>query len=401
MNLQRPVGWDTTGLDYQLVGIAVQQLWIVGAWALLVAGGVGRITRGLAALAILLSGFVIVNGFYVWPKLLAAAMLLGAAALILTPAWLEIRRSRIGAPLVAALLALAMLSHGSSIFGIIPLAIIGLWRGVPSVRWLVTAAVTAAILYVPWDAYQKYGDPPGNRLTKWMLSGMIGPDSASLSHDLRVAYSRAGVGGALHDKVENFVTMIGGGPMLHGLNDAAAAVEAGHLTTAINDLRAIQYFNLLPTLGLLLIGLVVMAVARLCGRVEGPDWRCARACMTVVGIGAIAWALLLFGNGESRAVIHQGSYLLPILAFCGAVAGLRAIAPRLAIGLLAVNALLTLALMSPSFNPAPGTHYSAGAVVLCLVGLLGFAALALGQPPPLRWSLSRFARPPRRVPSGQ
>lgn len=106
---QRPFGWDRHGLHYQLLGVALQQLWIVGLYALLDAAGLGRITRALTLLAVLASDFAIVNGFYVWPKPLPAAMLLAAAALVVTPGWRDARRAYGGAALIAALCALAML----------------------------------------------------------------------------------------------------------------------------------------------------------------------------------------------------------------------------------------------------------------------------------------------------
>ena len=43
---QRPFGWDSTGLHYQVLGVILQQLWIVGLWALLLAARVGRRQRG-------------------------------------------------------------------------------------------------------------------------------------------------------------------------------------------------------------------------------------------------------------------------------------------------------------------------------------------------------------------
>ena len=117
---QRAFGWDHNGLNYQVLGVVLQQLWIVGLWALLVAARVGRVTRALAMLTVLVSDVAIVNGFFVWPKMLPTAMLLAAAALILTPLWSELRKRLLGAALIAALFALAMLGHGSSVFAILP-----------------------------------------------------------------------------------------------------------------------------------------------------------------------------------------------------------------------------------------------------------------------------------------
>ncbi len=176
---QRPFGWDASQLDYQMLGVVLQQLWIVGLWALLLAARVGRVTRGLAMVVVLVSDLAIVNGFFVWPKLLPAAMLLAVAALVLTPLWPTLRRSLWGAALVAALCAVAMLGHGSSVFGVIPLLAIAAWRGLPGWRWLGVALLVGIVMMGSWSAYQKYGDPPGNRLTKWSLAGVAGIDGRS------------------------------------------------------------------------------------------------------------------------------------------------------------------------------------------------------------------------------
>ena len=55
---------------YEALGVVLQQLWIIGMWALLIAARVSRRTRSLAIVAALVSDVAITNGFFVWPKLL-------------------------------------------------------------------------------------------------------------------------------------------------------------------------------------------------------------------------------------------------------------------------------------------------------------------------------------------
>ena len=306
-------------------------------------------------LTVLVSGLAIVNGFFVWPKLLPAAMLLAAAALVLTPLWPRLRRNLWAAGLIAALCALAMLGHGSSVFGIVAIAVIAAYRGLPSWRWVGVGLVVGIALMAPWSAYQKYADPPGNRLTKWTLAGVVAIDKRSTSEAILDAYGEAGIGGALHYKAENFATISGGAPALDALDNA---ISSGSLTEVVRAFRVVNFFYLLPSMGLLLLVPFAMAIARRRGRRNYAEWRFALTCFAVFAIGAIVWGLLIFGNTNDRTLIHIGTYLVPMLGICGAVVGLRATFPRFALYFVGLTALLSLALYAPSLDPPPGSAYS-------------------------------------------
>lgn len=377
---QRTFGWDGSGgLDYELLGVVVQQLWIVGLWALLLAARVGRVTRGLAIVAVLVSDVAIVNGFYVWPKLLPAAFVLAAAALVLTPLWEGLRRDLRAAALLAALLALALLAHGSSLFAILPLLAVAALRGLPTGRWVAVALVAGAVLMAPWLAYQHYGDPPADRLDKWMLAGVPQIDARSTGETIADSYRAAGFSGALHDKAENFVTIVGGGPAWKLGKQAVHEVGDGEFGNAVVVVRSALFLYLLPSLGLLLLAPLAMVAGRRRG-LDPREWRFALLCFGTVLLGCLLWGLLLFGNLPSRTVIHVGSLALPILAICGCVAGLRAVLPRFAVYYVAVASALSLALYVPALTPAPGSSWSPSALVLAAAALAAFASVALRAP---------------------
>jgi hypothetical protein len=369
---QRPFEWGSIELHYQVLGVVLQQLWIVGLWGLLVAARVGRITRGLTMFALLISDLTIVHGFYVWPKLLPAAMLLATAGLIVTPLWFRIRRDWRAAALVAALFSLAVLGHGSSVFGVLTLVIVAAIRGIPSWRWLGIAVLVGAVLLVPWSMYQKYGDPPGNRLTKWMIGGVVNVDRRSTSEAILDSYREVGFGGALHNKAENFAMMAGGG-------QAVEAVERGlngGLGGIVREARTINFFYLFPSLDLLLLAPFIMLAVRVRGRRNAAEWRFAVTCFVVALVGCLFWGLLMFGNVPSRTSIHIGSLAIPLLLFCGAVVGLRATFPRFAIWYVGLSALLTLTLYFPALDPSPGTSYSAFALIIAAISMIAFALVA-------------------------
>jgi hypothetical protein len=376
----RTFGWDHEGLHYEILGVVLQQLWIVGVWALLVAAKAGRVTRALAVLTVLVSDVAIVNGFFVWPKLLPAAMLLAIGALVLTPLWDEVRGRTMGAVLIAGLAGLAMLGHGSSVFGLIPLALLAAYRGLPSWRWLGIAVLVGALFVVPWSAYQKYGDPPGNRLTKWMIGGVIEIDERGTMESVIDSYREAGAGGAIENKVDSFATMTGFSSGARGFEKAAfEALVHGNLRELVLYWRFVAFFFLLPSLGLLLFGLAAMLARLRVGVRNAAEWTLAVRCLLVTAMGAVVWGIVMFG-GEEDTVIHAGSLAIPIFLTLAAAVGARSVFPRAGTCLLVVNAVLMLALSTPSIEPEPGTAYSGLNAIIAVLFFVGFCVVAFGMP---------------------
>jgi hypothetical protein len=374
---QRPFGWDASGLHYEVLGVLVQQLWILGLWALLCAAGLTPRTRGLVALAAIVSDVAIVHAFFVWPKLIAAAFLLAALALVLSTDWGRLRRRPATAALFAALCGLAFLAHGSSAFFILPLLVLAAWRGMPSPAWLGVATAVGVVLLAPWSAYQRYGDPPGDRLVKWQLGGSLEIDDRGALETIVDSYREVGPGRALERKWQNVTAMVGQGGAEEGVERAVDEVSAGNPGKAIEALRLPRFFSLLPFLGLLLVGPAAMAVARLRAPRDGPDWRFAVTGLGFCALACLVWALLMFGGVEAQTVIHQGSLAVPLLAICACVAGACAVGPRLGAGLVAANVLVVLLLYVPALTPPANSSYSPLYAVLAAVALGGIAALTL------------------------
>ncbi len=373
---QRPGNWGNVELHYQTLGVLLQQLWIIGAWALLIAGRVGRTTRVLVMLTLLTSGLVLVNGFFVWPKLLPAAMLLAAAALVATPQWREVRGGAWGAFLVGSLLALALLGHGGSAFMAIPLACLMLVRGFRDWRWLAVAGIVGLAFLIPWSAYQEYGDPPGDRVTKWMLAGDLSESDDTLTDSIIDGYGEIGLQGALDYKLENFETMTGRLFSNHQAIEELRWGFDGGVEAFVRSIRVVSFFFLLPSLGLLLIAPMAMAYSRIRRKARPEEWRFAAICLALTLAGCLAWGLLLFGSPDAVAINHIGSYAVPALALCGLVIGLRASFPRVAVGFVSVNALISLAVYAPAFDPAPGSSYS---IVLCACAFVSLVLFVLAS----------------------
>ncbi len=376
---QRPFGWDDAGLHYQVLGVVVQQLWIVGMWALLCAARIRPLARGLTMLALMVSDVAILHGFFVWPKLIAAAFLLAALSMVLSEEWPRLRRDPYAAALFAALCALAMLAHGASAFGLIPLLILGALRGLPSWRWLGIAALVGIVLLAPWSAYQRFADPPGDRLLKWQLGGSLAIDDRGALETIADGYGEAGFDGTLANKWGNVTKLVGQQDVEAAFREASDEIDEGHFGRAIVALRLPRFFDLLPLLGLLLVAPVAMLFARARGRPDGPEWRFSLACFAFCGLACAIWALLMFGDPDSSTLLHVGTMAVPPLAACGCVVGAYAVYPRLAAALVGLNALLVLALYVPALSPPPGTSYSPIAALLAAAALAGFGLVALRQ----------------------
>ena len=185
----------------------------------------------------------------------------------------------------------------------------------------------------PWSAYQKYGDPPGNRLIKWTLAGVVEIDDRGTGETIVDAYGEAGLGGTLHNKARE----------LRRRSSAAArwpnTSKRRRRRGGDGDFEAagprpsatIFFFYLLPSLGLLLLAPLAMLAARRRRRPQPGRMELRADLLRASSRSApSSGALLLFGNGVDRTVIHQGSYLLPLLGLVGGVVGLRAVFPRFA-----------------------------------------------------------------------
>jgi hypothetical protein len=374
---ERPFGWDDVGLNYHVLGIVIQQLWIFGLWALLCAARLTPRSRGLVALAAIVSDVAIVHAFFVWPKLIAAAFLLAALALVLSEDWERLRRQPLAAVLFAALCGLAMLAHGSSAFFVLPLLALAAWRGMPSPAWLGTALAVGVVLLAPWSAYQRYADPPGDRLIKWQLAGSLEIDDRGALETLADSYRDEGLGGTLGNKWGNVTQIVGQGEVESALRRAVDEAGEGNPGKAIAALRLPRFYSLLPFLGLLLIGPLAMAVARFRGRPRGPDWSFAVLGLGFCALACLVWVVLMFGPPYAETLIHQGSLAVPILALCACVAGACAVDRRLGVGLVAANVALVLALYIPDLAPAPGSSYSPLAGLLAAAALAGIGLLTL------------------------
>lgn len=318
-------------LGYTVASVMLQSLWIVSAWLLLAAFGIHRRALALTLVVCLFSGFVFLNSFFVWPKLFAATYVIGLFVLLFTSKFQLMRRSRRGSILAGVLLALGLLAHGASAFAVLGAACMMLLfhRRMPIAN-IALLVGTAVVVYAPWICYQKFSDPPGNRLMKWHLAGVEKIDNRSFTVSLLDAYRGLTPGQFVHNKIENVKTLF--------LNSADFWIELVDLAKHLRSpdapywisgaLRGWMFFQFVVNLGFLMIGPLFL-LAGFAARYRTREWRAAAMMWSYVVITSTIYVLLKFTPGTT--LIHAGTYATVLLAYCGSVLALWAFSRVLAL----------------------------------------------------------------------
>ena len=278
----------------------LQLLWVFGAYGLLRTLGLSR-ARAVAWLAVLsVTGFFALNSIFTWPKLSAAAFACGAVGLWLFPQNGSPRRSEI--LLGAALAGLAWLSHGGVAFSFLALVPWLAWRPRHAWReWALAAAVFAA-LALPWLAYQKFYDPPGNRLFKWHLAGVIPKDARGTWETIRGSYGALSWHEIVAHKTFNLRRQLEGNWRWWRDFSFAGAPQR----------RNNEFFFTARALTWWLLGFVALPIA-LARRRRRIPWPAHRMLAAWTFATLVLWCLLMFTGGQ--AVIHQGSYAVMLTLF--------------------------------------------------------------------------------------
>jgi len=188
--LERPMPWiKNVDFEYELLGTVLQCLWIDGVWAFLTALGTEPAKMRRAVLFLIFSGAVFFNCVYTWPKFLAATFILFTVSIVMEKLRDRSAAMRPAAILASVCLGLALVSHPGSIYSLAVSAVL-FWRFRKGLARVLLIAVPIVLAFVlPWIAYQKFVDPPGDRLIKWHLAGHPEPDSLTAWQEVRRAYS--------------------------------------------------------------------------------------------------------------------------------------------------------------------------------------------------------------------
>ncbi|MEM7566533.1 MAG: hypothetical protein AAF321_04810 [Pseudomonadota bacterium] len=238
--------------SYQVFASVLQMAILPAVYVLLRALKASTVAAILGAVGVFFAPLTIINGTFVWPKLIAAAFLLAAAALHFTDLYGEVRSKALWGGTLGALCAGAMLCHGGSAFAILAFALVALVSGRwSSWRYAITATLAALALYGPWIGYQHFVDPPGDRLLKWHFAGAEDlADPRSLGEAVRDAYGPLSAA----DIADRVMTKAGNSLGHPGAAYSLASDEAARHRAFFNPIPAMGVMGL-PAVAALLVGL--------------------------------------------------------------------------------------------------------------------------------------------------
>jgi hypothetical protein len=367
-------------IGYTVISVIAQSLWLFGLWLLLVARHTGRNLTALVLLTCLWSGFTFLNSFFVWPKLLAASFTIGFFAVLFgDEEGLGSVEKRVRFITAGTLLGLGLLSHGGTVFAVIGglLAFVVLRRRLPLTSIALMASISAGI-YLPWFLYQKFVDPPGDRLLKMHLAGVEQIDSRTTVQAIFSAYKDLTIQQWGYNKLANTDRILG-----HNLDYWRSVgrilvrpfgrhTNSEPVPQIAGNARGTAYFCFVPCLGFLPMGfLAFFSGAK--KRFRTTEWQTAAILFLMVVVSLFDWCLLEFGPGTT--IVQSGAYAVNLLASAACMLALWALSPQLAVTVSALqvvlNVLLYVVLMRGFVpgGPLPEGYLHRGMLALCLLAL--------------------------------
>lgn len=392
--LQWPLWGSHPYIPYQLLATGLQLCWLPGLWIALRVRGLGVRRICVAVLVTAATGAVFFSSIYVWPKMLSAGLALAAVAIVVSRD--DGDRWAGGWVIAVVLGTLGMLAHGGTAFALIALVPFGYVllrrRGqrLLAVRSVAVCAAAVAALYLPWVLYQRFVDPPGDRLIKWQLAGVIPIDSRGALQTIVQQYQSLSPHQLLANKWENVAALAGNYSLWH-----STASDPAWNSSFLGLARLSQLYSLLPAAGPLLLG--VFALLLPSGR---RTLAAVRPLAIFTGLAIVVWVVVLWGGERVPAIIHEGPYVVLAL-FIGLCALAVTALPRLLAAAVAVASAAWFAVCwvpGLGFHPAakrtpPHLAVNGAMLAVCVGGLVAAAVMCAGyeylsrrreSPPPVQ-----------------
>lgn len=372
---------------YQVVCTALAALCLPALYALLLGLRIRTSVAVAAVIGAASSGTLVLNAGYVWPKLLSAALVLCAGALLLPGADgpPDVRRWA----MAGMACSLSLLAHGAGLYAILPvvvLAPLGVLAVRPGATWwkrVGVGIIVSALTMLPWLLYQRFVAPPGDRLLTWHLAGVEGVVADPWYRVMVDHYRSIGWAGAWHNHWANVGVLANHDHLLWRLLRDAFPLH-GPSTT----LRSIEFGHFLNTVGagwlaLLASPVAVLQVRRRVGRRPSADAthtdRTTGSTELDAGavlLGWVAWAVLVWcavAFGPAATIPHQGTAVTSLLLMAAPIVVAGAIHPRVAWAFAALAVARVSWVWLLAADPAR-REVSSAAVMVLIVGALMISA---------------------------
>jgi hypothetical protein len=246
---------------------------------------------------------------------------------------------------------------------------------------------------VPWLSYQKFVDPPGNRLIKWHLAGVMNVEPSTTLEAIWRSYAAHSLGEIAALRWSN-IRLLAGIKLFEtfGLQDLTIHDGLGINLAASEMSRYVQREFLWNALGLLnigwLAGLFFLFRKRASPSIPHAGW-----LILVVAVNLLCWCLLEFGPSYTDTT--SGSFADILLLGVGLLGFILKLPPPFVWGLLALQLFnfVVVWVWSPpyAFSSWAGTSYIVSLQLpLLIFGTLLGALLVLH----LLWNGSRVAELP-------
>jgi hypothetical protein len=371
--VQRPIMAFGAKVHYPILATIAQCSWIASVWSLCRAIRLSGKQIALVLAFSIFSGFFLFNSIYVWPKLLAAALAVFAFSLLLQAVCESRRPTSTEFVLAVVAAAAALLSHGGVIFTLPAFALLLVKpQSFPGIRFILIGCAVFGLLIAPWTAYQKFYNPPGDRLVKWHLAGVSEIDTRSSWQAISDSYHNISIEQIASNKWQNFKVLFG---------------KQSSDKDPFYRRRETEFFYTFKGLGILNLGWLILLLAPLAKvpltkrihrfnnllKLASNELKAARLMLGVSLVSLLFWVMVMFG--PATTIIHQGSYATMMLLFTGLallISGLTRFLTYFLLSLQIISfAVIWVFTIPPIALNAPPPGLNVGMMALAIAALVG------------------------------
>ena len=317
---------------YNVFAMFLQLSWVGAIWSTLKFMKVDKRYIPFVLVGLATVGFFYLNSVFVWPKLLAGAMVVSGVIIFVGKRAIDYRYL----PYAAILLSLGLLSHDGVIFTIFPFTILMLYKIYRAreikIQYLLYAIGLALVLLAPWSIY-KGTITKNDRLTKWHLAGIHSvEDKRSTFQAITQQYSKLSLKQWANDKKINAETLVTGN--FH-ISTGCRLNTIGIVNKCIySNWRGLTFFSTLFALESFNLGWFILIYRAAKHRLQNTDIE----LMLLIAASLAVWVLAMFEPGAT--IVHQGSYATMMLIFILLIRSLVTLPVRFFAALVAIQTII-------------------------------------------------------------